>query len=247
MQPQERRTALIEKLQTGPQALGKSIALIGALGSGKTEWLVNLAAVFADLGGPSSLVDADIINPYFSLRSIETKLEDKGLEVISTEGNARWSDLPLIPSRLPSLVAGPRRVFLDIGGGQRGTLALTQLRPYMEEAGYSLLVVVNAARTGTTRPEPVVDFVRSVAARTGLEPTGLISNAHIMEQTGTDIIRSGIAVAGEAAAELSLPLLFAGVGETCWPAVEEELGTEVDGVPLWPLARYVLLPWERGE
>ena len=57
-------------------------------------------------------------------------------------------------------------------------------------------------------------------------------------------VYSGYRTALEAALRMELPVLFAGVPRD---AMEEaELRFTGEDVTLWPVSRYILLPWERG-
>ena len=56
----------------------KAIAVTGALGSGKTEWVLNLALGLKTTEEKVTIADADIINPYFCIRQVVTALEKKG-------------------------------------------------------------------------------------------------------------------------------------------------------------------------
>ena len=55
----------------------KAIAVTGALGSGKTEWVLNLALGLKTLEEQVTIADADIINPYFCIRQVVNSLEEK--------------------------------------------------------------------------------------------------------------------------------------------------------------------------
>ena len=54
---------------------GKVIAVTGRLGSGKTEFLLNLASAFKTIDEDVTVVDVDITNPYFCVREIAAKLQ----------------------------------------------------------------------------------------------------------------------------------------------------------------------------
>jgi len=72
-----------------------------------------------------------------------------------------------------------------------------------------------------------------------------VSNSHLMKDTTWDHVIQGAEVVGRAAELLGLPLLFAGVDAVMVGKASDGPET-VGGVPLWPLERHILLPWERG-
>jgi len=93
------------------------IAVTGALGSGKTEWVLNLALGFASLREKVTIADIDIINPYFCIRQVAEKLEKKGFRIITTPENAKWSDMSVVSPKVSrALAEDDGRLLLDIGG-----------------------------------------------------------------------------------------------------------------------------------
>ena len=64
----------------------KLIIVIGAYGSGKSEYSINLAKEYQLAGEKVSLVDMDVVNPYFRSRDVREKFEKEGITVIAPEG-----------------------------------------------------------------------------------------------------------------------------------------------------------------
>jgi len=222
----------------------KIVAVVGALGSGKSEWLLNLATAFLERGEAVTVADVDIINPYFCIREVSTLLERMGLSVILPFKGTRWSDLPSISPEVDRAFDAPGRLLIDIGGDPRGAMALTQFAPRMEQAGYSLVAIVNAFRPQTSTVAGIEGMVRSIERVSGLKVSAVISNAHFMAETTVDDVYAGYRTAKEAALKMHLPVIFVGVPEG---AMEEaELRFRGEKVCLWPVSRYILLPWERG-
>ncbi len=131
----------------------KTVAVSGALGSGKSEWVLNLAQGFRQRGDrPVTIADIDITNPYFCVREIADTLVQDGFRVVTALGEARWGDSPALSAEVKRSLAGDGRVLLDVGGDPRGAMALTQLAPEIRETGYDLILVVNAYRPQTRTP-----------------------------------------------------------------------------------------------
>jgi energy-coupling factor transporter ATP-binding protein EcfA2 len=235
-------TGLSKDLDTFPKE--KVVAVVGALGSGKSEWLLNLATAMLEREEKVTVADVDIINPYFCIREVSTLLERMGLSVILPFKGTRWSDLPSISPEVDRAFDTPGRLLIDIGGDPRGAMALTQFAPRMEQAGYSLLAIVNAFRPQTSSVEGIEAMIRSIERVSGLTVSAIISNAHFMAETTVEDVYSGYRTAREAALKMNLPVAFVGVPED---AMEEaELRFKGEDVRLWPVSRYILLPWERG-
>ena len=117
---------------------GKVIAVTGRLGSGKTEFLLNLASAFKTTDEDVTIVDVDITNPYFCVREIASKLQKEGYKVVTPPGETKWSDLPLVSSEVHYAIMQDNRVLLDIGGDEKGALALTQLLPELNNGSFFL-------------------------------------------------------------------------------------------------------------
>ncbi len=222
----------------------KVIAVVGALGSGKSEWLLNLANAFLDREETVTVADVDIINPYFCIREVSALLKKMGLSVILPFKGTQWSDLPSISPEVDRAFDGPGRLLIDIGGDPRGAMALTQFAPRMEQAGYNLLAIVNAYRPQTSTVEGIEAMIRSIERVSGLKVSAVISNSHMMSETTLDDVLQGYETALAAAEKMGLPILFVGVPENAMEEAERRF--EGRKVNLWPVSRYILLPWERG-
>jgi hypothetical protein len=241
-------SALARKRLIGLHSWERNLAVGGALGSGKSEWLLNLAHTFLQMGEGVRIADVDITNPYFCVRERAEALRAEGFQVITSPGDARWGDAPALSPEVPRSIGGTDRLFLDVGGDARGGMALTQFAPLLEKEGITFLLVVNSFRPQTNTLQKIAVLHADLEMVTGLRITGLLSNAHCLGETTMEDVAKGIDLAKEASETLRIPLLYAGVAETLWCAVvgsSEERAT-LAGVPLWPLKRRILLPWERG-
>ncbi len=221
------------------------IGVVGALGSGKSECLINLARAFKEAGEATTLADIDIINPYFSVREITEILQAEGFTVINPPGDTRWGDIPALSPAVGRAIAGEARLFLDVGGDERGAMALTQFAPEICAAGYALLMVVNASRPAASSLDALCSLSDRLAGVAELPLTALISNTHFMKETQREDVLRGIDLCKEASERLRIPLLCAAVDKELWYQSFDG-AEELEGVPLWPLRRTILLPWERG-
>jgi len=225
----------------------KVVAVTGALGSGKTEWVLNLALGFSGLGEKVTIADIDIINPYFCIRQVTEKLERKGFRIITTPENARWSDMSVVsPVVTRALAEDDGRLLLDIGGDAEGALALKQFEPDIKKAGYLLILVVNAFRPQTSTVEGIEKMLRKMEGICGLSVGALVSNSHLMDETSAEDCVRGLETVCAAGEKLGLPVLYAGVHPDLRKQAAELLKSRTFSVPLWPLSRYMMLPWEEG-
>ena len=221
------------------------VAVTGALGSGKTEWVMDFADVLASSGAPVVLADMDIINPYFCLRSVADKIEKNNLTVLTPPGDTRWGDLtylnPVIRTRIADASV---RTVLDVGGDAQGGLALKQFEPEIESAGYSLHFVINPFRTHTRMLEEVRVMKKRLETTSGLEVSGIVANAHLGRETAPEDCARGAGLVLDFAREMGLPMFYAladcGIAEEVSALLPKE-------VSLWPLRRRILAPWEREK
>lgn len=223
----------------------KAIAVTGALGSGKTEWVLNLALGLKAAQEQVTIADVDIINPYFCIRQVVDALEDKGFKVLTAPGHAKWGDMPLVTPEVDWALSVPRcKLLLDIGGDAEGALALKQYQKRIIQAGYLLILVVNAFRPQTSSVESIDRMRRRMEDICGLKVGAVISNSHLMTETTAQNVYDGYKVVRSAAEHMGLPLLYVGTGPAIYGDTLEAMKNE--DVPVWPVSRYMLLPWEPG-
>ncbi len=223
----------------------KAIAVTGALGSGKTEWVLNLALGFSSLGEKVTIADVDIINPYFCVRQVSDTLEGQGFKVLTAPDKAKWIDMPLVTAQVDWALSEPdSRLLLDVGGDAEGALALKKYGDRMTSAGYLLILVVNAYRPMTSTVEGISTMRRRMEEIGGLKVGAILSNSHLMTETTMETVTDGLKLVEAAGRELELPVLYAGVPPTLHE--EAENNPSFDKVSPWPVSRYMLLPWEKG-
>ena len=230
-----------------PGGWPKAIAVTGALGSGKTEWVLNLALGFQSRGEEVTIADMDIINPYFCIRQVSSFLGRMGFQVLTPPENARWSDMSVIsPEVARALGKENGRLLLDIGGDAEGALALKQFQPDIARAGYLLVLVVNAFRPQTSSTAGIGKMLRKMEETCGLKVGALVSNSHLMEETTPEDCLAGLATVRAAGAELGLPVLFAGILPKLFDETSALFAARGMDTPLWPMYRYMMRPWEDG-
>ena len=182
----------------------------GHYGSGKSNIAVNYAEMIASSGMPVVLADIDIVNPYFRSADSRKELEEAGVKVISLPFANSNVDLPALPQEVYGLVQ--RRdihAVLDVGGDDRGALALGRFVPYiLEENDYDMLFVVNFHRPLTTDAESAFEVLREIESASGLRFTGIVNNSNLGEETTADIIEQALPKAKALSALSGLPCVM---------------------------------------
>jgi len=203
----------------------------GHYGSGKTNIALNYARWLKRAGEKVAVADLDIVNPYFRTKDSAAQLRAEGIELVVSDFANSNVDFPAMPKEIYALVAErDKRVVMDIGGDDRGALALGRyVADIKQENDYEMLAVVNAARPLTRTPQDAVGVLREIESACGLPFTGIVNNTNLGPDTTAEVVLSSAGYADEVAARTGLPVRF-----TC---VASSLADELSGkvADLFPL------------
>ena len=200
----------------------------GHYGSGKT----NIALAYARAlkhHSPVTIADLDIVNPYFRTKDSKEVLSAEGIELVVSDFANSNVDFPALPKELYSVFSdSERRVVADIGGDDRGALALGRYAPDIIEHGdYEFLAVVNASRPLTRTPEATLDVLREIeSSASGLKFTGLVNNTNLGSETTAKDILSSREYAARTAALVGVPLKFT----CCKKSLYSELKDQIENL-----------------
>ena len=209
--------------------LEKRITLFaGHYGSGKTNIALNYARFLKRRGEKVAVADLDIVNPYFRTKDSAADLAAEGIALVVSEFANSNVDFPALPKEIYALTAERgTKVVMDIGGDDRGALALGRWAPDIRaENDYEMLAVVNAARPLTRTPQDAVEVLREIEAASQLPFTGIVNNTNLGPQTTAETVLGSRAYADEIAARMKIPVRM-----TCASAaIASELRGRVDGL-----------------
>lgn len=182
------------------------VVLVGNYGSGKTELALNLALASAQQM-TTTLVDLDIVNPYFRSGEKADELKAAGVRVLMPTFAMSTVDIPALPAEIQSVFEQPsQRVIFDVGGDDTGAAALGRYAPsfrrYREDT--TVCLVINAMRPLTQTAEDVVDLAQRIAARGRMNIDVIINNTNLADQTEPEMLAAGHQVAVEAATLLGV-------------------------------------------
>ena len=196
----------------------------GHYGSGKTNIAVNYALHLHRQGKAVQIADLDIVNPYFRTKDSAEELEAAGIPLISPAYANSNVDLPALPQEVYGLVQN-REIcaIMDIGGDERGALALGRYRPYiLEENDFEMVFVANFYRPLTRSAEEALEVMREIEAAGGVPFTAIVNNSNIGEETTAEDIRASEGEVKKLCELSHLPLLFTSVEQSLAPAFEGE-------------------------
>ena len=165
----------------------------GHYGSGKTNIAVNYALYLKRQGFDTAVCDLDIVNPYFRTKDSKAELDQAGISLIAPRFANSNVDLPALPQELYGAVQNRSlHAVLDVGGDDRGALALGRYAPYiLEENDYDMLFVANFYRPLTPDADHALEVLREVENAGGIPFTGIVNNSNLAsETTPEDVLRT---------------------------------------------------------
>ncbi|MBQ2774391.1 MAG: ParA family protein [Clostridia bacterium] len=218
----------------------KRITLIcGHYGSGKTNLALNMALEAAKSGEKITLVDLDIVNPYFRTVDYTEVLEKQGINVIAQNLEGTTVDAPALTARMFSIFdESMGRVIVDVGGDDVGATALGRFAQRFNESGYDMLYVINRNRKFISEPDEAASLLGEIETACRLKATALVNNSHLGPQTTAQDVIDSVPYAKAVSKVTGLPLLMT----TAPKAVCDEIGDRVDN--LYPVDVVVRLPWD---
>ena len=210
----------------------------GHYGSGKTNIAINYARMLKRAGSSVTIADLDIVNPYFRTKDSAADLQAEGIDLVVSDFANSNVDFPALPKEIYALTAPVEyseqsnsrtipNVVIDVGGDDRGALALGRYVPDIRAEGdYEMLAVVNAARPLTRTAQDTVEVLREIEAASQLPFTGIVNNTNVGTETTAETVLGSVPYADEVAALLKLPVRF-----TCaTAAVAEALKGKVSNI-----------------
>lgn len=181
------------------------IIVIGAYGSGKSEFAINTAWDLRQQNIDVTLVDLDVVNPYFRSREMRDEFAQKGILVIAPDGEYSHADLPMLSPRIMGAVQDmERKPVLDVGGDPAGCRTMARYVKNIKDRGYELKVVVNTKRPFTADHDGIIKMLESLEEASRLKVTELVCNTNLMEFTDEKLISDGIRLVDQVAKELNL-------------------------------------------
>lgn len=197
--------------------------LCGHYGSGKTNVALNMAYEIRKNYEKVAIADLDIVNPYFRTKDSAKELEEKGIRLIVSEYAGTNVDIPAMPAEMYSLTADKSlRAVIDVGGDDRGALALGRLVPeIIRENDYEMLLVINKFRPLTPDAQSTLEVMLEIEQAAGLKFTGIVNNSNLGAITTAEDVLGSLDYANAVAALTGLPLKCT--------AVTEKLYTELEG------------------
>lgn len=212
------------------------MVVTGHYGAGKTNFSASLALRTAERGGKCTVIDLDIVNPYFRTADFAEMFARKGIELYAPVYANTNLDIPSLNIPLESILAAGGYVVIDVGGDDEGAKALGRYAPVINSfADKQMLYVINKYRYLTKEPAEAVTVMREIEYACGLAHTGIVNNSSLGAETTAETVAASLDFADEVSRLTGLP-----IAATC--AIE---GAMPDSAPApYTLKRYVRNLWE---
>jgi hypothetical protein len=215
------------------------VAFAGPYGTGKTEVAINYAVAARKAGLQVSLVDLDIVTPYFRVGDHRTRIQELGVEVIAAPGALASFETPSLSPEIAGVISDPNRfVVLDVGGDPAGARLLGVYQEQPKARGYEYWLVVNPYRPESSTSELVCQQRQNIEQQSGLKFTGCVANPNLGPVTTLETVQAGYQQVVLHAQALALPLVLLTVVA---PLVDQLHDLRV---VVLPLRLFSVLPWE---
>lgn len=183
--------------------------LTGHFGSGKTELAINFALNLKSEGIKTTVIDLDIVNPFFRSGEKKDFLESKGIRVITPNFVRTGLDIPSLPSDILSVFhQRDSHVIFDVGGDETGAKALSQYNPHFLKEDYRMYYVINTFRPLSSNKEDILSMLDAVEINSRLKVTHLINNSNLSHETTIYDIMAGYEIVKEVSDDIGLPISY---------------------------------------
>ena len=126
--------------------------ICGHYGCGKTNLSLNLAMEKRRQGRPVTIVDLDIVNPYFRSSDYVESLAAQGIRVIASKSARTNVDAPALPPEIFAAFDGTDDLVIDVGGDDAGAYALGRFHSRIVGSDYKMYYVINKYRKLISTP-----------------------------------------------------------------------------------------------
>jgi len=248
------------------------IIVSGHYGAGKTSFALSLARALRACNDKSvSLIDLDIINPYFRSSDYTKTLDEEGVPIISPRFAGTTLENPSISPEVLSTIksageggitpwASKERVtqsaqpapcenpivIIDTGGDAEGVRALARYSDAIKAKDYQMLYVFNQKRLMTSTANDALALMQEIENASCLRISGIVNNTHLKSETTIETVRQSMPYAIELCELSGVPLSIVCVPPNSNPKKIKSLQDDFAGVAfkVLPISDYTKTPWE---
>lgn len=213
----------------------KITVLTGRYGCGKTNLAVNLALDMRRYG-KVSVVDMDIVNPYFRAADFKDKFSKNNIGIVCPRYANTNLDIPVLDFDIERIAEKSDFVVIDVGGDDAGAYALGRYRSTFEKyaSETEIIYVFSMYRGPEVTTEETACIMHEIENAGRLKCTALVNNSNLGDETDYNIVEESEKFSCKVSEITGLPIIF-----RCIPAGIKEMRNND-----FPVRRLVRLPWE---
>lgn len=218
--------------------LSKINIITGHYGCGKTNFAVNLAIMLANMGEKVTIVDLDIVNPYFRTADFNDIFDSSNIVLMKPQFANTNLDIPSINFDLGSLLNKEGKVIIDVGGDDAGAIALGRYQDILNATDdLKMFYLFNKYRFLTQDSADALELMSDIEEAAKIKADALVNTSNLGEETTAGDIRATFAVMHEISQHSGLDIAFTAARKD----IAKELSGEIDN--LLPVEIYVKQIW----
>ena len=209
----------------------------GHYGCGKTNLSVNLALNAAKEGKNVTVVDLDIVNPYFRTADFKKLFEENNIKLLAPDFANSNLDIPALNFDIEEISCEDSTLIIDVGGDDAGAVALGRYTEafsrYIDEI--EMLYVINKYRYLTNTADEVLALMLEIENAARMKHTAIVNNSNLGNETTLELIEASEEFASETAERAGIPLLFTTCPDTLaeFSEIEDIYPVKIFVKPLW--------------
>lgn len=240
-------------LESGPSPAAVNV-VVGHYGAGKTNFCLNWALDLAKQGKTVTLVDFDVVNPYFRSSDYADMLGNAGVAVISPNLAGSTLDNPSISGAVGTAISHAYEcwrtgdtscvVVIDVGGDDAGATVLGRFAPDIAQGRYQMLYVVNQYRNLIKDAREAFEIMTEIQTKARLCVTGIVNNSHLRDQTDAQVVCDAYSYGMACAAAAGVGLVCTTVPKMPLEQINQAFCLAGEGGAFYPVSMLVRTPWE---
>lgn len=201
----------------------------GHYGSGKTNVALNYAIYLKEKGEDVEIYDMDIVNPYFRTLDGKNMLDQHGIPLVVSDYANTNVDVPAMNSGAYRMIHDKSKLaVVDVGGDDRGALALGRFEKALKEEGnFDMLLVINKYRFETQNAQDTLEIMREIEYACGIPFTGIVNDSNLGKETTKQTVLNSLDFANEVSKLTGLPIKFTCVERGLYDELKNEINNLV--------------------
>lgn len=201
----------------------------GHYGSGKTNVALNYAIYLKEKGEDVEIYDMDIVNPYFRTLDGKDILDKHGIPLVVSDYANTNVDVPAMNSGAYRMIHDKSKLaVVDVGGDDRGALALGRFEKALKEEGnFDMLLVINKYRFETQNAQDTLEIMREIEYACGIPFTGIVNDSNLGKETTAKTVLNSLDFANDVSKLTGLPIKFTCVERGLYDELKDKINNLV--------------------